>query len=119
MRRLRAYNWAMARLFVIVPFIVVGLYVFAFVDLALTDRARIRTFPKLTWAFVILLPVIGAVLWFIFGKERLDRGGEPRTVAPDDDPSFLANLRRDEEHEERIRRLEQELADLDDDPPKD
>ena len=109
----------MARLFVIVPFVVIGLYVFAFVDLALTDRARVRTFPKYAWALIIVLPVIGALLWFLFGKARHDRGGEPRTVAPDDDPTFLANLRRDEEHEERIRRLEQELADLDDDPPKD
>ena len=119
MWRLRAYNCRMARLFVIVPFLVAGLYVFAFVDLALTDRARVRTFPKLGWAFVIVIPVLGALLWFIFGKARLDRGGERRTVAPDDDPSFLANLRRDEEHDERIRRLEQELAELDDDPPKD
>ena len=120
---MRAYNWPMARLFVIVPFIVVGLYVFAFVDLALTDRARIRAFPKLAWALVIVLPIVGAALWFIFGKERFqgggDRGGQRRTMAPDDDPSFLANLRRDEEQDERIRRLEQELADLDDDPPKD
>lgn len=109
----------MSRLFVIVPFIAAGLYVFAYVDLVLTDRERVRAFPKLAWAVVILLPIVGAILWLIFGKDRLDRGGDRRTVAPDDDPQFLANLRRDEEQDERIRRLEQELADLDDDPPKD
>ncbi|MBX3099410.1 MAG: PLDc_N domain-containing protein [Salinibacterium sp.] len=109
----------MTRLFVIVPLVVVGLYVFAFVDLALTNRARVRAFPKLAWAFVIVLPIVGALLWFIFGKARFDGGGVRRAVAPDDDPTFLANLRRDEEQDERIRRLEQELADLDDDPTKD
>ena len=109
----------MSRLFVILPFIAAGLYVFAYVDLVLTDRSRVRAFPKIAWVFVILLPIVGAILWLIFGKDRLDRGGERRTVAPDDDPQFLANLRRDEEQDERIRRLEQELADLDDDPPKD
>jgi len=109
----------MSRLFVILPFIAAGLYVFAYVDLVLTDRSRVRAFPKIGWVFVILLPIVGAILWLIFGKDRLDRGGERRTVAPDDDPQFLANLRRDEEQDERIRRLEKELADLDDDPPKD
>ena len=119
---MRAYNCPMTRLFVIVPFVVIGLYVFAFVDLALTDRSRVRAFPKVAWAFVVVIPIVGAILWFIFGKARTGGGGgggERRTVAPDDDPSFLANLRRDEEQDERIRRLEQELADLDDDPPKD
>ena len=38
-------------------------------------------------------------------------------VAPDDDPTFLSGLRREEEQNERIRQLEQELSDLDDDPP--
>lgn len=109
----------MTRLFVIVPFIVVGLYVFAIVDVALTESTRVRALPKFAWILVILLPVIGALLWFFFGKERGDRGGARRTVAPDDDPAFLANLRRDEEQDERIRRLEQELAELDDDSAKD
>jgi uncharacterized protein YigA (DUF484 family) len=37
-----------------------------------------------------------------------------RTVAPDDDPEFLNRLRRDRDQEARIRKLEQELAELDD-----
>ena len=64
-----------------------------------------------------LLAVLGALLWFFVGHGWGSRGGERRTIAPDDDPSFLKNLRRDEDQDERIRRLEQELADLDDDPP--
>ncbi len=92
--------------------------VFAIIDLVLIERGRVRAFPKFLWLLIILVvPFVGALLWFLVGRERRDRGGERRTVAPDDDPAFLRNLRRDEEQDERIRRLEQELADLDDDPP--
>ncbi|GAB3605176.1 hypothetical protein GCM10027413_05850 [Conyzicola nivalis] len=109
----------MARFLVILPFVVVALDVFAVVDVILTETRRVRALNKVVWVVIIvLLPVIGALLWFFLGKERQDRGGEPRQVAPDDDPNFLRNLRRDEEQDERIRRLEQELAELDDDPPK-
>lgn len=110
----------MARLFVIVPFVIVALDVFAIIDVILTDQRRVRALPKIVWGLlIVLLPVIGVLLWFLIGKDRRDRGGERRTVAPDDDPAFLRNLRRDEEQDERIRRLEQELAELDDDQPKD
>ncbi|MCU1441640.1 MAG: hypothetical protein JWP85_2637 [Rhodoglobus sp.] len=110
----------MARLLVILPFVVLALDVFAIVDVILTDQRRVRALPKVVWVIlIVLVPIVGALLWFFIGKERRDRGGERRTIAPDDDPAFLRNLRRDEEHDERIRRLEQELAELDDDPPKD
>jgi len=109
----------MARFLVILPFVVVALDVFAVVDVILTDVRRVRALNKVAWVIIIIvLPVIGALLWFFLGKSRQDPGGEPRQVAPDDDPNFLKNLRRDEEQDERIRRLEQELAELDDDPPK-
>ncbi|MDJ0336370.1 PLDc N-terminal domain-containing protein [Salinibacterium sp. G-O1] len=111
----------MSRLLVIAPLIVLALDVFAIVDLILIEQRRVRAMPKVVWVIVIvLLPIIGAVLWFFLGRESATGGsGQRRTVAPDDDPSFLRNIRRDEEQDERIRRLEQELADLDDDPPKD
>jgi drug/metabolite transporter (DMT)-like permease len=108
----------MARLFVIVPFLVLALDVFAIVDLAVIDPRRVRTLNKPVWVLIIvLLPVIGALLWFLVGRERRDAGGQRRTVAPDDDPAFLRNLSAQEDQQDRIRRLEQELADLDDDPP--
>lgn len=110
----------MTRLLVILPFVVLAIDVFAIIDVILTEARRVRALPKFVWVIlIVLVPVIGAILWFTVGKERRDRGGERRTVAPDDDPAFLRNLRMDEEQDERIRRLEQELADLDDDPPKD
>ncbi len=108
----------MARLLVIVPFLVVALDVFAIVDLALIDARRVRTLNKPVWiVIVVLLPVVGALLWFLVGREGRDAVGERRTIAPDDDPAFLRDLNAHGDRQERIRRLEQELADLDDDSP--
>jgi hypothetical protein len=109
----------MARFLVILPFVVVALDVFAIIDVILTEHRKVRALNKFVWiVIVVLLPIIGALLWFFLGKERQDPAAEPRRLAPDDDPNFLRNMRRDEEQDERIRRLEQELAELDDDPPK-
>jgi hypothetical protein len=110
----------MARLYVVLVFLVLAFDVFAIVDVMLIDQRRIRALNRPLWVLVIVvLPVIGAILWFLAGRGRRNGVDDRRTVAPDDDPAFLRNLRRDEEQDERIRRLEQELADLDDDPPKD
>ena len=106
----------MTRLLVVLAFALVAVDVFSIVDVALTDRSRVRALPKALWIIVILLlPVIGVVLWFMLGKARSTSSGRTRTVAPDDDPDFLRTMRAKEEQDERIRRLEQELADLDDD----
>jgi hypothetical protein len=106
----------MPRLLVVLAFAVVAVDVFAMVDVILTDRRRVRALPKVLWVLVILLlPVIGVVLWFMLGKARSGNTGRTRSLAPDDDPDFLRNMRLKEEQDERIRRLEQELADLDDD----
>jgi hypothetical protein len=105
-------------LFFIVAAVVLD--VFAIVDLAVIDRRRVRSFNKLVWVLIIVaVPFVGALLWFVVGRGRADRGTVSRQVAPDDDPAFLRTLNEDEERNERIRRLEQELAELDDDPPKD
>jgi Phospholipase_D-nuclease N-terminal len=108
----------MARLLFISGAIAVAFVLFAFIDLLMTDRRRIRALNKPIWALVIIvIPVIGAILWFVLGKARRSQAAEVRMVAPDDDPRFLQNLALKEDTDERIRRLEQELADLDDDPP--
>jgi hypothetical protein len=100
----------MARFLVIGVVVAVALSIFTFVDIALTEGRRVRGVPKGFWFFIALLPVIGAILWFVVGKEP---ARPVRYLAPDDDPSFLTQVRLDEEQEERIRQLERELADLD------
>jgi hypothetical protein len=113
----------MARLFVILPVIAAGMLIFAVIDLIRIENERVRGIPKAAWVvIVVLLPIIGPLLWFIIGRERFGRvraPGPAAPVAPDDDPAFLTSLGRDREQEERIRRLEQELSELDDDASKD
>jgi len=109
----------MARLLVILGFVALAFDIFSIVDVVLTDQRRVRALRKWIWVVIILiLPVIGGLLWFLLGKARQDGGGQLRTVAPDDDPEFLGSIARDEQQDERIRLLEEQLAELDDDDPK-
>lgn len=107
----------MARFLVVLPFLVLAFDIFSIVDVVLTDLSRVRALKKWIWVvLILLLPVVGGLLWFILGKERAaGDSGEPRTIAPDDDPTFLERLDRDEERDARIRELEKQLAELDDD----
>jgi len=114
------------------PFLVAAaVLIYTVVDIALIEPSRVKGLPKVVWVLIVLvLPVIGAVLWFLLGRERLaDRraGGSavrraPR--APDDDPDFLRKLGRESEQDERIRNLEERLrqteidGQIDDDKPK-
>ncbi|MBF4463312.1 MULTISPECIES: PLDc N-terminal domain-containing protein [unclassified Rathayibacter] len=94
--------------------------VYTVIDCALSDRRAVRAIPKWGWLLVVLLlPLIGAALWFWIGRPRKSRDGGRRYTAPDDDPDFLGTLRRDQdpqkerEQAERIAQLERDLADLD------
>jgi hypothetical protein len=95
----------------------VGFWVYAVVDCALTDARRARGIPKPAWiVVVIVLNVIGGILWFVIGKDRHQEPGASRLQpAPDDDPAFLRRLGSDADQDERIRQLEREIAELDED----
>ncbi len=113
----------MVRLAIVGGVVAAVFYVYCIVDCALFERRRVRGLPKPVWFLVVVIfPFIGGVLWFLVGRGRRTRGAVRRSVAPDDDPDFLKRLGRDRNQEERIRKLEQELAELDDnggdnDPP--
>jgi hypothetical protein len=103
------------------------LTVVAIVDIALIDPSRVRGLPKWAWILVsILLFVVGPLLWFFLGRERLEprehgryathgpaATGPARTAprAPDDDPEVLGRLSREQRQADRIRDLERELED--------
>jgi hypothetical protein len=112
----------------LLPFIVeVVLVVVALVDIILIDSSRVRGLPKWSWILLsIILPIIGPVLWFTVGRERLEARNHGRYAsdgapvdaprpaprgprAPDDDPEFLGQLSREQQQADRIRDLERQL----------
>jgi hypothetical protein len=79
----------------VLTLIVVGLSIYALIDCLQTPTPR--NLPKSAWLLVIILvPVIGPVLWLIFG--RVSGGGwgrgDDEPTGPDDDPSFLKDFDR-------------------------
>jgi hypothetical protein len=97
----------------------VAFWVFTIVDCAVQPAIRHRGVSKPVWILiVVLLPVIGGVMWLIVGRSRANAAGTHS--APDDDIEFLGRIGTMSDQDERIRRLEEELAQLDaeDDDPK-
>ncbi|TFD66358.1 PLD nuclease N-terminal domain-containing protein [Cryobacterium ruanii] len=109
------------------------LTVYTLVDCAVFDRKHIRGLPRWVWIFVIVLvPLIGPLLWLLVGHGRATpTTRSSRSVAPDDDLDFLRGLNggnvatvigenrpfNEKDQQERIRRMEQDLADLDKNDP--
>lgn len=108
------------RLWLILIVVGTAFWVYSIVDCALQPATRHRGVSKPAWIVIVaLLPVLGGVLWFVVGRGRPSRASGRR--APDDDPEFLGriSLGSISDQDERIRRLEEELAQLDaeaDDP---
>lgn len=98
----------MARVLLFLIAAVIILTIVAVVDCALTTKTRVRGIPKWAWLLiVVVIPFFGAVLWFVLGRGK---GKDASPLAtPDDDPTFLRGLDADE----RLRKLEEELAKLD------
>ncbi|MFT4186274.1 MAG: PLDc N-terminal domain-containing protein [Micrococcaceae bacterium] len=78
---------------------IVLLFVAAVVDWALSEKTQVRTFGKVAWFFMLIVPVAGPVLWTIAGRpsaKAIERG-----IAPDDDENFLNNIKIDQELRKR------------------
>ncbi|HKU36231.1 MAG TPA: PLDc N-terminal domain-containing protein [Paenarthrobacter sp.] len=96
--------------------LVLVVFVYALIDVIRTDSRSTRGISKPAWIVVmVVLPVLGAVLWFIFGRPYGRPSARPvrsYPTAPDDDPEFLRNLesrRRNQAEEERLKKLKAEL----------
>jgi hypothetical protein len=58
--------------------LVLAAMVFAVVDIIMRDDALIKHMPKALWLIlVILLPALGAILWFTIGRERGEDESRP------------------------------------------
>jgi hypothetical protein len=118
------------------------LVVFCLIDCIQSDEAAIRNLGKAWWVLLILFfPLVGAIAWLVAGRPVNPRrrtvpwpsqtAGYPeserprRTLAPDDDPEFLAEMRKGNAEQEELlrkweddlRRRERDLGKDDDDPP--
>ena len=108
----------MVRVLLISALVLTAFWVFTIVDCAVQPATRHRGVSKPVWVLiVVLLPVLGGILWLLIGRSH--RAGRLIARAPDDDPEFLEKIGTVSDQDERIRRLEEELAQLDaeaDDP---
>lgn len=103
----------MARALPIAILLAIAFWVYSIVDCAVQPPTRHRGVNKPAWlVIVVILPVIGGVLWFVIGRTGAAAMAAARR-APDDDPEFLSRLGSTSDQDERIRRLEEELAQLD------
>lgn len=102
----------MARFVIIGVIIAVAFILYALVDAAMSDPARSRGVSKPVWVvIVVVLPVIGAVLWFTIGKGRGPVA--PPARAADDDPSFSRGGLSQAEIDAHVEELEARLRELD------
>jgi hypothetical protein len=109
----------MPRLLLFLAILGVAIIIYALIDCVMTRSNEVRSISKPAWLITILVvPLIGAGLWFLFGRARPERRSGPsrpaprHPTAPDDDPQFLQNLetkRRQQAREQELRRKEQEL----------
>ncbi|MEU1971151.1 PLDc N-terminal domain-containing protein [Microbacterium sp. NPDC019599] len=109
----------MPRVLLILALVATAFWVFTIVDCAVQPATRHRGVSKPIWVLiVVLLPVLGGIMWLVVGRTRASAVQARR--APDDDPEFLGRIGSLSDQDERIRRLEEELAQLDaeDDDPR-
>ena len=109
----------MTRVLLILALVLTAFWVYTIVDCSVQPSSRHRGVSKPIWILiVVLLPVLGGLLWLLVGRVR--RSTIIARRAPDDDPEFLEKIGTLSDQDERIRRLEEELAllDAEDDDPK-
>ena len=75
--------------------LVIALSVYALVDCLQTPNPK--ALPRALWlAIILFLPVIGPLLWILFGRANGRGWGrdDDDVLGPDDDPSFMRDLHR-------------------------
>lgn len=109
----------MTRVLLILALVLAAFWVYTIVDCSVQPADRHRGVSKPIWILIVIfLPVLGGLLWLTVGRVRRATAAARR--APDDDPEFLEKIGTRSDQDERIRRLEEELAllDAEDDDPR-
>jgi hypothetical protein len=107
------------RVLLILALVLTAFWVYTIVDCSVQPANRHRGVSKPIWILIVVfLPVLGGLLWLTVGRVR--RSTIIARRAPDDDPEFLEKIGTLSDQDERIRRLEEELAllDAEDDDPR-
>ena len=108
----------MASLALLLFVVSLGVWIYALFDVVGSDAARVRLLPKPAWTVVVLLlPKIGAILWFVLGRPRRDPSAAPsgppppfpeydhphraRAASPEEDEEFLRRCRERAEAQRR------------------
>ncbi|XAS66759.1 PLD nuclease N-terminal domain-containing protein [Micrococcaceae bacterium Sec5.7] len=101
---------------VVIAVAVLAIFVYGLVDVIRTEARLTRGISKPSWIVVmIVLPVVGAALWFLIGRPRNTpqvQRSYSHPTAPDDDPDFLRNLelrRRNQAEAARLKKLKDDL----------
>ncbi|MFD3688856.1 PLD nuclease N-terminal domain-containing protein [Nocardiopsis sp. NPDC058631] len=118
----------MASLALLLFVVSLGVWIYALFDVVGSDAARVRLLPKPAWTVVVLLlPKIGAILWFALGRPRRDPSDAPtgppppfpeydhphraRAASPEEDEEFLRRCReRAEDQRRRAREAQGEAG---------
>lgn len=122
----------------LVALLVLGFWLFCLFDVITTDESLMRNLSKGWWIVIVLLfSVVGSIMWLVAGRPQgqrgpglpykgnrgtgssdrstssWDAGASPARrgpVAPDDDPDFLAHVRRQNaEDKDMLSRWEADL----------
>jgi hypothetical protein len=65
------------------------------VDALSRPPEQVRLLPPVLWAaLAILVPIVGPLAWYRWGRQPRQPVPTPRFLGPDDDDDFLRQLRR-------------------------
>jgi type VI protein secretion system component VasK len=113
----------MVRLYILLAVLALAVVIYALIECIRSRPREVRSISKAGWILtIILVPLIGALMWFMWGRPRAagrQPQQAPRPAAPDDDIAFLRTLdaqRRAKQREEELNRREQELKKREDRP---
>ena len=86
----------MVRLFILLAVLALAVVIYALIECIRSRPHEVRSISKPGWILtIILVPLIGALMWFMWGRPRAgsrQAQPSPRPAAPDDDIAFLRTL---------------------------